>query len=410
MDAKSLALLKKQMAKEAKKKVGPPSQKAVDEFFQKPGASKDKDAEGPSKGDADAQVGAGGSKIEELKRKNTGKGVMPPEKKKKKGGEGRKEAPILIAEDQPSSHPPANTPPRSPPSPFDEEIRPAEIVQFPIKSGTSVLHGTLHPVGFMRGVMSSKDKSVLARFEDDILDYKVASYTTMAALAASEQVRRVEQLRIAKGQADEALKKSDEEISALRKRLADAEEALRLEKEGVEQRLRDAEAKGKASAEEAAAEAAKAAAIKAEEARKEAALQAERDAVSAFVAGGWQAEERKPWVDSVVEASVDAWVRGPGAMWLARKGKEYYDGGEFFTQWLVYRRLARHLGVDPKEFDPSTHGLPPLQPDTRVPLPPGVERPDLEDSELMKEAGDDEDAEDDAVSKREGDVAQEVQP
>ncbi|CAH9106464.1 unnamed protein product [Cuscuta europaea] len=70
---------------------------------------------------------------------------------------------------------------------------------------------------------------------------------------------------------------------------------------------------------------------------------------------------------------------------MAPKGKEYYDGGEFFTQTLIYRRMARHLNIEPKDFDPSAYGLPPLLPDVREPLPSGVKWPDLEDSELMKE-------------------------
>ncbi|CAH9084826.1 unnamed protein product, partial [Cuscuta epithymum] len=149
------------------------------------------------------------------------------------------------------------------------------------------MHGTLHPVGFMRGVMAPKDRSVLARLGDDILDYKVASYSTMAALAASEQARRVEQLRIAKCQADEALKKADEEKVTLRQRVADVEASLRLEKEAMEQRLKDAEAKGKAAAEEAAAVAAKAAAEAAEIEKAEAVADAGKKAIESFLAEGW---------------------------------------------------------------------------------------------------------------------------
>ncbi|CAH9142102.1 unnamed protein product [Cuscuta epithymum] len=269
------------------------------------------------------------------------------------------------------------------------------------------MHDTLHPVGFMRGVMAPKDRSVLARLGDDILDYKVASYSTMAALAASEQARMVEQLRIAKCQADEALKKADEERVSLRQRIADAETALRLEKEAMEQRLKDAEAKGKAAAEEAAAVAAKATAEAAEIEKTEAVADAGKKAIESFLAEGWTAADHEGWVTSVVEQKVDSWVRGPGAEWLARKGKDYYDGGEFFTQNLVYRRLARHLKIEPKKFGPSAYGLPPLQPDVRVPLPKGEERPDLEDSELMGE-GSGEEVEDDAASKPKGDAGQEA--
>ncbi|CAH9147849.1 unnamed protein product [Cuscuta epithymum] len=398
MDVSSFAALKKKLAKEPKKKEAG-KQKPVDGFFPR--------VEGPlPQGEPTKEVAAaaanaetGGSQAEELTRKRAGKALAPPEmKKQKKGAAGKKDAPIIIAGEQPSFNPSAHTPPRSPPAHINEEVCQAELIQFPVKAGTSVLHGTLHPVGFLRGVMASKDRSVLARYEDDILDYKVASYSTMAALAASEQARRVEQLRIAKIQADEALKKADVEQAALRKKLSEAEEALRLEKEGTEQRLKDAEAKGKAAAEEAAAAIARTVAEASENEKAEAIADARKEAVEAFLAEGWTASAHEGWVASVVEQKVDSWVKGPGAMWLAQKGKDYYDGGEFFTQNLIYRRLARHLHIEPKAFDPAAYGLPPLQPDVRVPLPEGEERPDLEDSELLQ-GGDDEEAEDDATSK-----------
>ncbi|CAH9134518.1 unnamed protein product, partial [Cuscuta epithymum] len=48
---------------------------------------------------------------------------------------------------------------------------------------------------------------------------------------------------------------------------------------------------------------------------------AKKEAVDGFVAGGWKSEGLEQWRESVVESSVEAWVKGPGAMWLARKGK-----------------------------------------------------------------------------------------
>ncbi|CAH9113135.1 unnamed protein product, partial [Cuscuta epithymum] len=105
MDVSNFAALKKKLAKEPKKKKEAGSQKPVDDFFQKDGASQVPEGEGPSKTD-DAGAGAGGSKGEELKRKNSGKGVAPPEnKKQKKGAPGRKDAPIVIVEEQPSLNP-----------------------------------------------------------------------------------------------------------------------------------------------------------------------------------------------------------------------------------------------------------------------------------------------------------------
>ncbi|CAH9139471.1 unnamed protein product [Cuscuta epithymum] len=265
------------------------------------------------------------------------------------------------------------------------------------------MHSTLNPIEFMRGVMPSKDRVVLSRLDDDVLDFKIANYSTMAALGVCEQARRVEALRIAKAQVDEALKKSDEEMAVLRKKFADAEEALQLEREATEQRLKDAEARGKAAAEETAAVAAKTAAEAADIAKAEAVAEAGKKAVESFLVEGWMAADLEDWVASVVERRVDTWVGGPGAMWLAQKGKSYYEGGEYFTQANIYRKLARHFNIDPKVFKPEAYGLPPLQPDVRIPLPEGEERELLEDSELAKEADDEEVLDDAASRSKEGD-------
>ncbi|CAH9079917.1 unnamed protein product [Cuscuta europaea] len=194
--------------------------------------------------------------------------------------------------------------------------------------------------------------------------------------------------------------KDDEALAVAQRRLWEAEEASRVERAAFEKILENAKvlakAEGRAEAEKAAAESAKKAAEDAEIAKKEAV----GEAVAAFVAEVWKVEAQKAWVAAVVEASIEEWVRGPGVMWLAQKGKEYYDGSEYFTQALIYRRLARHLGTDPSAFDPEAYGLPPLQPDTRVPLPEGIDRPDLEDTVLMAECSDEEeDVVGDATSK-----------
>ncbi|CAH9120129.1 unnamed protein product [Cuscuta europaea] len=116
---------------------------------------------------------------------------------------------------------------------------------------------------------------------------------------------------------------------------------------------------GKAEAERSAAEALERAAKEAEAAKADAVAKAQEDALSGFLAGGWRAEEHKQWLSSVMESSVDEWCDGPGVEWVSRKGKQYYDGGEFFTQALIYRRMARHLKIDQKDFDPAAYGLPP---------------------------------------------------
>ncbi|CAH9076844.1 unnamed protein product [Cuscuta europaea] len=82
-------------------------------------------------------------------------------------------------------------------------------------------------------------------------------------------------------------------------------------------------AKERVEVEKAAAEAAKKALEDAEAAKAEAAA----SAVAAFMTEGWKAEGHKDWVASVMESSADGWVKGPGAMWLARKGEDYYAGG-----------------------------------------------------------------------------------
>ncbi|CAH9051491.1 unnamed protein product, partial [Cuscuta europaea] len=155
------------------------------------------------------------------------------------------------------------------------------------------------------------------------------------------------------------------------------EEALRQATEGAEQRLRSAVEEAKAEAERIDAEAAKKGAEEVEGAKAEAVAAADKSAVENFVAEGWTAEGRKDWVSSVGEKSVDAWVEGPGKMWLAERCDSYYQGGEFFTQHLIYRRLIRHFGIPLEQFDPAVH------PDVRVPLSPGEEKSQIEDSVMM---------------------------
>ncbi|CAH9100622.1 unnamed protein product [Cuscuta epithymum] len=402
MDLKAITMLRNKLEKEQKKKEGKPStQKPVDEFFPKADTIKAPVDEGSSKkasAAAEDVVGsdAGGSAAEGQKKRRTGKGAALPEKRQKKGGAEKVGAPLVIIDEQA----PVVTPPRSPPAHIDEDLREKEVIHFPIQKGTAVMHSTLNPIEFMRGVMSPKDRLVLSRLEDDVLDYKIASYSTMAALGFSEQARRVEALRIAKGQADEGMKKLAEELTEAKKQLADARDTLRLEREGAAKKLEDAKAEAKSDAEKVAAEAAKKAAEEAENAKAEAVSKAREDAVASFVSEGWRADDQKAWRSAVVGAEVDEWVKGPGAEWLALKGNEYWQGGEFFTQRLIYRKLAAHQGVDLKDFKPDAFGLPPLQPDVRVPLPEGMERPILRDSLLLQECGaDDEEAGDGATSK-----------
>ncbi|CAH9096735.1 unnamed protein product, partial [Cuscuta europaea] len=218
----------------------------------------------------------------------------------------------------------------------------------------------------MSQVMPSADRLALARMGDEALNQKVLQNSASALMGLCEQLWRVGQLR-------EAKVAGDGEIASLRRKLVEAEDTLRLTNEGVEQRVQAARAEGKneglAEAGEAAAEAARVAAEEAERSKAEEVAKAEKAAVEAFTAGGWRAEYKEGWVSSAVEEKVDSWGEGPGRMWLAAKGDSYYQGREFFTQRLIYRKLALHFNIWPEEFRPEACGLPPRQPDVRIPLP-----------------------------------------
>ncbi|CAH9134893.1 unnamed protein product [Cuscuta epithymum] len=397
MDPKAFAKLSKQLAKDEKKKKkeGPSTQAPVDSFFKK---DKAPEGQGPSQEvvAADAGTGAGGSQAGELKRKNAGKGIKPPEKKKSKGDVGQKAPPVVIIDDPPASQPSAFAPLDD----FDEGAWPLETVQFPIKKGTALMHGTLDPREFLRGATPPLDRSTLSRFGDETLELKALQASATASVAFGELVRRAEQHRVEKAKSDEAMRKLIANNTEAIRQLAALEETLRQAEQKLEAARQEAWVEGKAEAERIAVEAAKTAADAADVAKREAVADAAKGAIDAFKAGGWRTESHQEWMASVVPELVEEWVKGPGAMWLARKGKSFYEGGQYFTQAMLYRRLARHLGMDPKEFKPETHGFPLLVPDIRIPLPEGKERQLLEDSELDGLASDDdEDAEDDVTSK-----------
>ncbi|CAH9095187.1 unnamed protein product [Cuscuta epithymum] len=409
MDPKAFSKLSRQLAKDKKKKEErPPAQPQGDVLSKK---QETPEGQGPSKGVVIAGAGsdAGGSKEGGLKRKNAGKGVRPPEEKKLKGDIEPKDTPVVIIDDPPAGQSSATAPPED----LVEGAWPLETVHFPIKKGTAIMHGTLDPREFLRGATPSVDRSTLSRFGDEALELKALQASATASLAFGELVRRAEQHRLEKAKSDEVTRKLIANNTEAIRQLAMLEEALRQAEQKLEGAKNEARAegiaKGKAEAEKAAAEAAKAAAEEADKAKADAVAKAAEDAVASFVADGWKAEEYQQWVASVVEAKADAWVKGPGAMWLALKGKSFYEGGQYFTQAMLYRKLARHFGVDPKDFDPTPYGLPPLLQDVRIPLPEGEERQLLEDSELDRLASDDEgEAEDDASSKPKGDTTKDV--
>ncbi|CAH9077438.1 unnamed protein product, partial [Cuscuta epithymum] len=274
MDAKNLAKLKRQLAKADKKKEEPPKQKPVDQFFQRAEAAQTCEDPEPPKGDA---ADAEGSQALELKRKITGKGVLPPEKKKK--GVADKDVPVLGIEERASSESPAQ---------LADGTWPRENVQFSVKKGVAIVHGTMDPREFLDGATPPLDRSALGRLGDDAIESKLLHASVTASVVLGEHIRRVEQMRLRKAQDDEALRKLVVKNTEAIRKMAELEESLRKATEGMEQKLKAAEAKGRAAAEASAAEAAKTAAIKAEEAQREAVLQAREEAISAFVADGWK--------------------------------------------------------------------------------------------------------------------------
>ncbi|CAH9127365.1 unnamed protein product [Cuscuta epithymum] len=403
MDVQAFARLSKKLSKVPKKKKeeGPSAnQPLVDEVLKKAGASKtpeDKEStkEVPA---ADSGAVAGGSQAGELKRKNAGKGSKPPVTKKLRGADEGKGAPLVNLEEPSPSHM----------VDLEEGAWPQETVQFSFKKGTAIVHGTLDPREYLEGATPPLDRSTLGKFEDDALERRALEASVTASLAFGEYVRRMDQIRLRKAEDDEALKRLVAKNTEAIRKMAELEEALRQAGNKVEAAKVEARAEGRAEAERAAAEAAKQAAEEAEKAKAEAVAKAREDGIASFVAEGWKSEDRQEWVASVIEQGVEGWVAGPGSEWMALKGKNYFDGGEFFTQRLIYRKLAGHFGVDPSHFDPSAYGLPPRQPDVRIPLPEGEERRQLSDSELMRECGlaDEDETGDDATSEPKTDGVQ----
>ncbi|CAH9051837.1 unnamed protein product [Cuscuta europaea] len=219
------------------------------------------------------------------------------------------------------------------------------------------MHGSAEPKAFLRGITSVMDKAVLSTYDDEALESKIFRSSLTACIALGEHAQRLEQWRLQKAEQDRKMKELVLKNSDAVKQMALLEEDLRKATEGAEQRNKAAVEEARLKAERVAAEASKKAAEEAESAKAEAIANAREDVVAAFMAEGWKTEERQQWVASVVESSVDSWVKGPRADWMAERGDSYYQGGEFFTQHLVYRRLARHFNVCLEEFDPSAYGL-----------------------------------------------------
>ncbi|CAH9118458.1 unnamed protein product [Cuscuta europaea] len=313
--------------------------------------------EGPSQ-PAVAAAGAGGSKgAGPVKKKNAGKGTEPPAKKPKTNAPAKQPiTDVVVIVDE--GHASASTPQEQ----INQEFFGREKLEALVPKRASVLEGSLNPSALMSQMLPSADRLALARLDEGSLEAKVLLNAASSFMGLCEHLRRVEQMREAKGVAEG-------EAALLRKKLVEVEDSLRLATDGLEQRVQAARAEG------------------VNEGLSRAVSKAREDAVTSFTAEGWKAEDRREWLASVVGASVDEWVGGPGKMWLAERGDSYYQGGEFFTQRLIYRKLAKHFQVAPLEFHPEAYGLPPRQPDIRIPLPEGEERPVLEDSETLRECG-----------------------
>ncbi|CAH9117339.1 unnamed protein product [Cuscuta europaea] len=310
--------------------------------------------EGPSQ-TAGAAAGPGGSKgAGPSKKKVAGKGTEPPAKKPKTAAPTKQPiTDVVVIVDE--GHASASTPQEQ----INQEFFGRERLEAIVPKGASVLEGSLNPSALMSQMLPSADRLALARLDEGPLEAKVLLNAASAFMGLCEHLRKVDQMREAKGAAEG-------EVALLRKKLAEAEDSLRLATDGMEQRMQAARAEGinegLARAGEAAAEAARIAADEARAAQEEAVSKAREDAVASFMAEGWKTEDRREWLASVVGASVDEWVGGPGKMWLAERGDSYYQGGEFFTQRLIYRKLAKHFQVAPEEFRPEAYGLPPPPP------------------------------------------------
>ncbi|CAH9103579.1 unnamed protein product, partial [Cuscuta europaea] len=342
MNVKGLARFKNKPAKDPKGSDAG-GQKPVGAFLKKPG------------GDAAA-----------AKRKATAKESPPVGKKSKKGDTTKKDPPVVIVDDCPASGVHEEMPVAKVPRGVREPS--LEVLTLSLPAGTAVLNGTADPRALLGGITLDIDRAALGADDDQALEDRILRSSLTTCIALGEQARRLEEWCLHKAGQDAKMKELILKDSKATKLMAQLEEDLQLARAEAG-RLREEKAK----AEEAAAESAKKAAEEAEAVRAKAVVTAREEAIFGFLDGGWKAEGHKEWLSSVVEASVDEWCEGPGEEWMARKGKQYYDGGEFFTQALIYRRMARHLKIEPKDFDPAAYGLPPCS-QTSVFLSPPMSR------------------------------------
>ncbi|CAH9057121.1 unnamed protein product [Cuscuta europaea] len=335
MNVRGLADLKKK--KPSKGPIGTDAgvPKPAGDFFKKP--------EGPSVGpSADAAAAA--------KRKGSGRDLEG--KKPKTGDAGKKVPPVIIVDEGPASG--ANEDMQVAKVPSGVQGPSSEVLMVSLPAGTAVMNGAADPRALLRGITLEIDRVALGADEDEALEDRILRSSLTTCIALGEQARRLEEWRLRKAEQEAKMRE-------LIRQNADAVRQMAMLEESLRQMTLRAEAadRGRAEAERSAAEPLERAVKEAEAAKVEAVERARGDAISGFLAGGWRSEEHKKWLSSVVESSVDEWCDGPGVEWVSRKGKQYYDGGEFFTQALIYRRMARHLKIEQKNFDPAAYGLPP---------------------------------------------------
>ncbi|CAH9096962.1 unnamed protein product [Cuscuta europaea] len=133
------------------------------------------------------------------------------------------------------------------------------------------------------------DQAALSTYDDEALENKILRSSLTACVALWEHAQRLEQWRLRKAEQDWEMKELILKNSDAVKQMAPLEEDLRKAAEGTE-------LKAKAAAEEARLEAERAANKAAEEAelaKAEAVAKAREEAVAAFMAEGWKAEDRQ---------------------------------------------------------------------------------------------------------------------
>ncbi|CAH9114853.1 unnamed protein product, partial [Cuscuta europaea] len=335
MNVRGLADFKKKKSSKVLKGTDAGVPKPAGDFFKKP--------EGPSAVPNDDAAAA-------PKRKVVGKALEG--KRLKMGDVGKKGPPVVIVDDCPASGMPEEMTVAEVPGGVREPSSEVLMVSLPV--GTAVMNCTADPRVLLRGMTLEIDRAALGADDDQALEDKILRSSLTTCIALGEQARRLEEWRMRKAEQDAKMRELICQNSDAIRHMAMLEESLR------QMTLRaEAADRGKAEAERSAAEALERAAKEAEASKADAVEKARGDAISGFLAGRWRAEEHKQWLSSVVESSVEEWCDGPGVEWVSRKGKQYYDGGEFFTQALIYRRMARHLKIEQKDFDPAAYGLPP---------------------------------------------------